>query len=94
MLRIAAIIFFWYGPCLEFTIFRRAELQLGRSQFVRSWALAPEASGVKTPDPRTLTVRTEVPTSETALSTDILQITRVPIFSISWLGPTWLYKFC
>jgi hypothetical protein len=48
-------------------LLRRAELQLGPSIFIYWGALAPEASGVKTPDPRTLYVGTKVPISETAI---------------------------
>src|SRR6202021_4133561 len=41
-----------YRPNLKVPAFRRAELQLGRSDYVSTRALAPEASGAKTPDHR------------------------------------------
>ena len=50
-------------PNLNIFIFRRVEHQLGLSGCVSLRASAPEASGVKTPDPTKLFVGTEVPTS-------------------------------
>jgi hypothetical protein len=86
MLRIAAIIFSACVLAAPFPVLAQLATPTARNAAPRT--LPAEASGVKTPDPRAFLVETEVPASETALSTEILQISRVPIFSIGWLNPT------